>query len=94
MAGTLLIDSIVRQTTVLIATLATATGNRPSLAHVANQVLLNLADELKARGIGNKVVADMFGMNEPGCNDACGSGFALAAWGFGHPSTTADAGSP
>jgi hypothetical protein len=62
MAGTLLIDSIVRQTTVLIATLATATGNRPSLAHVANQVLLNLADELKARGIGNKVIADMFGM--------------------------------
>ena len=62
MAGTLLIDSIVRQTTVLIATLATAAGSRPSLAHVANQVLLNLADELKARGIGNKVIADMFGM--------------------------------
>ncbi|HMI94111.1 MAG TPA: hypothetical protein VK509_22210 [Polyangiales bacterium] len=62
MPGTLLIDSIVRQTTVLIATLATAAGSRPSLAHVANQVLLNLADELKARGIGNKVVADMFGM--------------------------------
>jgi len=62
MAGTLLIDSIVRQTTVLIAALATATGNRPSLAHVANQVLGSLAAELKAQGIGNKVIADMFGM--------------------------------
>jgi hypothetical protein len=62
MSGTLLIDSIVRQTTVLIATLATATGNRSSLAHVANQVLANLAEELKAQGIGNKVIADMFGM--------------------------------
>src|SRR5689334_15018298 len=62
MPGTLLIDSIVRQTTVLIATLATATGNRPSLAHIANQVLANLAAELKAQGIGNKVIADTFGM--------------------------------
>jgi hypothetical protein len=61
-SGTLLIDSIVRQTTVLIATLATATGNRASLAHVANQVLSNLAAELKSQGIGNKVIADMFGM--------------------------------
>jgi hypothetical protein len=62
MSRTLLIDSIVRQTTVLIAQLATAAGNRPSLAHVANQVLMNLVSELKAQGLGNKVIADMFGM--------------------------------
>jgi acyl-CoA thioesterase len=62
MSGTLLIDSIVRQTTVLIASLATAAGNRSSLAHVANQVLADLVFELKAQGIGNKVIADMFGM--------------------------------
>jgi hypothetical protein len=62
MSRTLLIDSIVRQTTVLIASLATAAGHRPSLAHVANQVLANLVTELKAQGLGNKVIADMFGM--------------------------------
>ena len=62
MSGTLLIDSIVRQTTVLIASLATAAGSRHSLAHVANQVLANLVGQLKAQGVGNKVIADMFGM--------------------------------
>jgi hypothetical protein len=62
MAGTLLIDAIVRQTTVLVATLATASGNRPSLAHVANEVLGHLVTELKAQGVGNKVIADMFRM--------------------------------
>lgn len=62
MSRTLLIDSIVRQTTVLIASLATAAGHRPSLAHLANQVLGNLVGELKAQGLGNKVIADMFGM--------------------------------
>ena len=62
MSRTLLIDSIVRQTTVLIASLATASGNRPSLAHLANQVLGNLVGELKAQGLGNKVIADMLGM--------------------------------
>ena len=58
MAGTLLIDAIVRQTTVLIASLATAAGNRPSLAHVANEVLGHLVTELKAQGVGNKVIAE------------------------------------
>src|SRR5688572_28004473 len=62
MSRTLLIDSIVRQTTVLIASLATTAGHRSSLAHVANQVLGNLDLELKAQGLGNKVIADMFGM--------------------------------
>ena len=42
-----LIDSIVRQTTVLIAQLATSAGARAPLAHVANQVFLELVGELK-----------------------------------------------
>jgi hypothetical protein len=59
---TLLIDAIVRQTTILIAQLATASGGRPLLAHTANQVFLDLVRSLKEQGLGNKVIADMFGM--------------------------------
>src|SRR5689334_16034848 len=58
----LLIDSVVRQTTVLIAQLATAGGVRAPLASVANQVFLDLADELNAQGVSRKVSADMFGL--------------------------------
>ena len=58
----LLIDSIVRQTTVLIAQLATATGGRAPLAHTANQVFIDLIRELKEQGLGNRVIADMFGL--------------------------------
>jgi len=58
----LLIDSIVRQTTVLIAQLATAQGVRAPLAHVANQVFLDLAQELNRQGVSRKVSADMFGL--------------------------------
>jgi hypothetical protein len=58
----LLIDSIVRQTTVLIAQLATISGGRPSLAHTANQVFIDLVRELKEQGVGSKVIADMFGL--------------------------------
>ncbi len=43
----LLIDAIVRQTTVLIAQLATAAGARAALSHTANQVFLELVRELK-----------------------------------------------
>src|SRR5688572_4526533 len=57
-----LIDSIVRQTTVLIAHLATAAGVRAPLAHVANQVFVDLVKELQQQGVGQKVIADMFGM--------------------------------
>ncbi|MDD9942706.1 MAG: hypothetical protein OXU20_16825 [Myxococcales bacterium] len=57
-----LIDSLVRQTTVLIAQLATAAGARAPLAHTANQVFFDLVTELKEQGLGNKVIADMFGM--------------------------------
>ncbi|MBN2192075.1 MAG: hypothetical protein JW751_04605 [Polyangiaceae bacterium] len=59
----LLIDAIVRQTTVLIAQLATAAGTRATLAHTANQVFMDLVRELKDQGLGNKVIADMFGLS-------------------------------
>ena len=58
----LLIDAIVRQVTVLIAQLATAGGLRAPLARIANQVFLDLSDELYAQGVSRKVSADMFGM--------------------------------
>lgn len=58
----LLIDAVVRQTTVLIAQLATAAGTRATLAHTANQVFIDLVRELKDQGLGNKVIADMFGL--------------------------------
>jgi hypothetical protein len=62
MDAKLLIDAIVRQTTVLIAQLSTAAGIRAPLAHVADQVFLDLASEIEAQGVGRKVVADMFGL--------------------------------
>jgi hypothetical protein len=58
----LLIDAIMRQTTVLIAQLSTAAGVRAPLADVADQVFLSLAREIEAQGVGRKVVADMFGL--------------------------------
>jgi hypothetical protein len=57
-----LIDAITQQTTVLIAQLATVGGFRAPLAHIANQVFLDLADELDQLGVTRKVAADMFGM--------------------------------
>jgi hypothetical protein len=57
-----LIDSLVRQVTVLIAQLATSGGVRAPVAHLANQVFLDLARELEAQGVSRKVSADMFGM--------------------------------
>jgi hypothetical protein len=58
----LLIDAIVRQTTVLIAQLSTAAGIRAPLAHIADQVFLDLSKEIEAQGVSRKVAADMFGM--------------------------------
>jgi hypothetical protein len=58
----LLIDEIVRQTTVLIAQLSTSAGLRAPLSHVASQVFLELARELDAQGVRRRVVADMFGL--------------------------------
>ena len=58
----LLIDEIVRQTTVLIAQLSTAAGIRAPLSHLADQVFMELARELEAQGVRRTVVADMFGL--------------------------------
>jgi hypothetical protein len=57
-----LIHAIVRQTTILIAQLATARGVRAPLAQIANQVFLELVVELERQGVSRKVSADMFGM--------------------------------
>lgn len=58
----LLIDAVVQQTMVFIAELATAGGVRAPLAHVAEQVFLDLTNELSQRGVKKNVIADMFGM--------------------------------
>ncbi len=58
----LLIDAILRQTTVLIGQLSTSAGVRAPLAHLADEVFLRLSTELEAQGLSRKVVADMFGM--------------------------------
>jgi hypothetical protein len=57
-----LIHAIVRQTTILIAQLATARGVRAPLAQIANQVFLDLVSELERQGVSRKVSADMFGL--------------------------------
>lgn len=62
MNAQVLIDSVVRQVTVLVAQLATTGGIRAPLAHVANQVFLDLTRELEEQGVSRKVSADMFGM--------------------------------
>lgn len=62
MESRLLIDAVVRQTTLLIAQLATSMGIRAPLANVANQVSLELANEIEQQGVTRKVAADMFGM--------------------------------
>ncbi|MDQ2647321.1 MAG: winged helix DNA-binding domain-containing protein [Myxococcota bacterium] len=58
----LLIDAVVQQTMVFIAQIATAGGVRAPLAQVANQVFLELTNELGNQGVTKKVIADMFGM--------------------------------
>lgn len=58
----LLIHAIVRQTTILIAQLATSRGVRAPLAQVANQVFIDLVRELDRQGVSRKVSADMFGV--------------------------------
>jgi len=57
-----LIDSVIKQTTILIAQLETSAGLRAPLANIANAVFLELADELESQGVSRKVAADMFGM--------------------------------
>lgn len=58
----LLIHAIVRQTTILIAQLATSRGVRAPLAQIADQVFIELVRELERQGVSRKVSADMFGL--------------------------------
>ena len=58
----LLIHAIVRQTTILIAQLATSRGIRAPLAQIADQVFIELAREIERQGVSRKVSADMFGL--------------------------------
>ena len=62
MTRQVLIDNIFRQTTILIAQLATSGGVRAPLSQLADRVFLDLARELDQQGISRKVSADMFGM--------------------------------
>ena len=57
-----LIDAVVQQTTLLIAQLATHGGVRAPMAHVADQVFLELAREIEQQGVSRSVAADMFGL--------------------------------
>ena len=57
-----LVDSVMRQATVLIAQLSSAAGVRAPLAHLADEVFLSLSQELERQGVSRKVVADMFGL--------------------------------
>lgn len=57
-----LIHSVVQQTMILVAHLATAGGVRAPLARVANQVFADLTEQLSAQGVTKTVIADMFGM--------------------------------
>jgi hypothetical protein len=58
----LLIDGIVRQTTVMLAQISTSAGTRSPLSHIADQVFFELAKEIEAQGVKRRVAADMFGM--------------------------------
>ncbi len=58
-----LIQSIVRQTTILIAQLATTGRARAPLAQIAGQVFSELVLELERQGVSRKVSADMFGVS-------------------------------
>jgi Winged helix DNA-binding domain len=57
-----LIDAVVRQTSVLLAQLATTGGGRAQLANTANQVFLDLVGALREQGLRSRVIADMFGL--------------------------------
>lgn len=57
-----LIDAMVRQTSVLLAQLATNGGGRAQLTNTANQVFLDLVTALREQGLGSRVIADMFGL--------------------------------
>ena len=59
MRTNLLIDSIVRQTTILIAQLSSAAGLRAPLAHLADEVFLSLSRELEQQGVVVEAAEDV-----------------------------------
>src|SRR6186713_1356261 len=62
MNAQLLLQSVIQQTTVFLAQLATAGGTRTPLTQVANQIFTDLSTELHNQGLTKNVIADMFGM--------------------------------
>lgn len=62
MRTNVLVDAIIRQTTVLIAQLTVHDGSRSPLTHLADEVFLSLSQELEDQGVTRTVVADMFGL--------------------------------
>lgn len=60
MSSSLLIDALLHQLARLVAQLAVE--ERSSLAHVADRFQLQLVQELRRRGLGHKVIADIFGL--------------------------------
>jgi hypothetical protein len=63
MTPQVLIQSIMQQTTVLIAQLATSGGVRAPLGSLAKHVFLDLSNELQSQGVRKNVIADMFGLS-------------------------------
>lgn len=57
-----LIDTVVHQSTILVAHLATASGLRAPLEGLAEQVFADLVKALREQNLGHQVIADMFGM--------------------------------
>ncbi|MEM9069276.1 MAG: crosslink repair DNA glycosylase YcaQ family protein [Myxococcota bacterium] len=60
MNRTWLIDAVVRQTMVLVAELATR--HRSPVGYLAEKVFIDLVRQLEDAGLGQKIIADMFGM--------------------------------
>ncbi len=58
-----LVDTLVRQSMVMVARLATSGGYRSPLTHVADQIFAELTKALREQGLAHKVIADMFGMS-------------------------------
>ncbi len=67
-----LIDNILRKTASLVAELATNGGLRPSLADSGQVFFQSLIEELEARKVPRKVVADMLGLTPRGLQKKLG----------------------
>jgi hypothetical protein len=68
------------------------TNTMPELYELCRNLLRFGDSEVTLRTGDDGVIASCFSTDAPDCFDACGSGFALTGWGFGHPGQ--DAGTP